>query len=602
MNDLTDIYATKFGNVTYAEPVSETPLADIFRTAERSTRLTGNMVSEAASREEAYDNRIRAIKTATGIELENPERGGYAIDARKAIRQAVIAGGMSPIDETGGIPAYQKRIFDQKVADLQVKHPDLTDTITGGVGEEARALAAGSARDFARATDQPVNPILKFGAEFAGGAWGSRRDPIFLGSLFAGPTSAVGRTAFARVASSALNQGLFNAGITAMEQPTVQDWHKRIGQESGVLPALKDVGMAFVLGMIPGAAIEGLKEAAVPLRRLLAGRPEAGDVAKAWEHLGPPSEAPAAEPATTKSSPDPAVAFPDARNRSGMFILPIAGDKGNFEFTVEGNVVTARGAHLDEAERGKGLAAATYQRVADWALDSGKIFRSVGAPSKDAARIYEGLGKRGYTVERTTDPVGRVEYAITGKPPTKSEDLNLRTMRAGEDSIAADRAVLTEPAPKDIPEDLHHDLIGAALKRADDPSAPSPEAVAAVQQLRTPTEPRVSDQTELQDRILQAAPQTEREAHVAADEALDDLGRRDGMAALRENVEQGKTAETESVKAAQPAEPEKLARGDPMGKVPFIRDDGTVEMLAPPAIAKIGERESTAAMLVRSCV
>lgn len=344
---ITDIDRAQYGPMTFATPEPEHPYGDIFATAERSARLTGNMVSESAAREEAYDRRIEAARQVSGVTLENPERGGYSIDARKAIRQEVISGGMSPIDEQGGIPAYQKRVFDQKMAELQAKHPDLE---FGGLDEEARALATQSAQDVSRATSQPdLNPILKYGAEFAGGAWGSRRDPLFLGSLFAGPTSAVGRTALARVASSALNQGLFNAGLTALEQPAVQAWHAKIGQETGAMPAVQDIGMAFALGMIPGAAVEGLKEAAAPLRRLLAGRPEAGDVAKAGTVLGP----------------------------------------------VE--------------------------------------------PSAAA------------------------------------------TMRAGEDSLAADQAALTGPAPKDVAPDLHDDLVGAALKRADDPAAPSPEAVAAAQ-------------------------------------------------------------------------------------------------------------------------
>ncbi len=159
----------------------------------------------------------------------------------------------------------------------------------------------------------------------------------------------MGETALARIASSALFQGLYNAGITAAAQPAVQKWQAEIGRESGVVPALQDVGAAFVMGMIPGAAIEGVKELAGPLGRLLRGRPEPGDLAKAGEGLGPVQ------------------------------------------------------------------------------------------PSAEAAA------------------------------------------RAGEESIAADAATLTEKPPPDVPREMHDDLIGAALKRADDPSAPSPEAVAAVQ-------------------------------------------------------------------------------------------------------------------------
>lgn len=499
MSDVSDIYGTQFGpSVTFADPVSPTPLADIWSTGSK-TLTAGNMMDQGQALSDAYDARIANAKQIAGVELENPARGGYSREARQEIRRQVIAGGMAPIDEKGGIPAFQRRIFDDRLAELQAKHPELSMGFGPTVDDDAAAMVKKATEEHARAMDQPINPVLKYGTAFLGGMWAQRRDPLFVGSLFAGPVTAGGRTALARVASSALNQGLFNAGLSAVEQPQVQEWRAKTGQESGVIPAIEDIGLAFATGMIPGAATEGLKEIATPLRRLMSGRPEPGDLAKAGEVLGS---------------------------------------------------VTPR----------------------------------------DAAALH-----------------------------------------AGEEAMAADRAILSEPAPKDVAPALHDDMLGAALKRADDPEAPSPEAVAASNvtpppalvvarklpdgsiklgepgevhsDLMTRTElnaagpspPEIEasmgyatqdgrfltrmealdfakrneparaafsaqqpehgleaatyfeatrpNSSELQARIEAAAPATERDAQVAADEALDDFGRRDGMAALRERMATDRTDE-----------------------------------------------------------
>lgn len=435
----------------------------IVSTADRSVMLTGTITSEAVAREEAYDRRIAAIKAAGGPDLENPERGGYAREARDAIRDEMRAGGLHTIDETGGIPAYQRRMFDQRAAEQQQKYPDLA---FGDLDEEARAIAKGASVAAGKSMED-ANPVAAFGAAFVGGVMGMRRDPLFIGSLFAGPTAAAGKTALARIASSAWAQGLFNAGLSAAEQPAVQDWRGRIGLESGVMPAVADVGLAFLTGLIPGAAIQGVREAARPLKRLIAGAPEAGD--------------------------------------------------------------------------------------------SAAVSRAIGAPES---------------------------------PELAS------AMRAGEEAVAADRAILSERAAKGVTPELHDDLMGAALKRADDPQAASPEAVAATVRREPPSTPETA---ELQARIDEAQPKTEREAQAAADEALDDFGNRDMMAKLRETMDVERTASADARTARLTEEPEKVARGDPMGKVPFVRADGTPVTMTRKAIAAIGERDDMLAMLVRSC-
>jgi hypothetical protein len=45
----------------------------------------------------------------------------------------------------------------------------------------------------------------------------------------------------------------------------VQEWRQTLGLRSGVLPAVEQVGMAFLFGVIPGAALRGVHEAGARL-------------------------------------------------------------------------------------------------------------------------------------------------------------------------------------------------------------------------------------------------------------------------------------------------------------------------------------------------
>lgn len=570
MTDLSDIYQTKWPAApTYAEPVSDTPLGDIFAANERAQRLTGSIVSDAAAREEAYDRRIETIRQTTGVTLENPERLGYAQETRRRMEQDIQNGDLSPIDYRAGVLPYQRRMFDQKVAELQAKHPDLQ---FGGMEEEARALATEAQENFARAEAQPGNPALKWMAGTAGSLWAGRRDPMVLGTLFAGPAMAVGRSALQRIATSALIQGLFNFGVAVVSQPAVQDWHEKIGMETGIKPAMQDVGMAFLSGIIPGAAFRGIHEgvaaAAPSITRLLRGQPEPGDIKTATEALAP-------QPAP------PAMAMEDV----------VAG----------------------------------------------------------------------------------------------AQSLPERAMRAGEDSLAADRATLTEKPPG-VSAEVHDDLVAAALKRADDPEAPSPEAVAAIQPPETirgaaytvagktyeaPNHILAMDKAvedlkvggyddlidlqagedftqklaahraagdgfvtstgrvvtrdeakviaegagqgkasaergikseELQARIEQANPRNPREAMAAADQALDDFGRRDGMAELAERMRAAREAQDETTQTWRSDETrERPGDGDIRGAVPMLDRNDNVVMRSERAVRSDGDIEVTKADLIRSC-
>lgn len=260
------------------------------RAAERQTRLVDIINSQNNALAEAADHRIRTVREQTGIELENPFRGGYAIEARRRIRDELQAGGNQTLDEAG-VPNWQRRIFEERIAEVGQNFPNKAPALDFGqsLEDQAQAIAKSAAYDGEHADGG-------FMASIAGGLMGSvtGRDPLFFGSLFAGPGLSTAETVLARVGFGALKQGLFNAGLQAAAQPAVQDWRRTIGERNGVVPALENVGMAFIMGAIPGAGIEGVRALAgadrAALARITGGVPRPGDTETVARAIGAPIE------------------------------------------------------------------------------------------------------------------------------------------------------------------------------------------------------------------------------------------------------------------------------------------------------------------------
>lgn len=270
-------------------------LADVANAAERQQRTVDNVFAEARAQEEVYDRWIATVRAETGVELENPLRGGYGVEARRQVRRA--SRDDPNYDPRGGIPEAATRIFNERMAEVRANNPTLAgdNDFAFRFDDEARGVAreaeAGSHTTTERASAAGINPLLVLGAQFAGGLWAGRRDPIFLGSLFLGPTSAVGRTALTRIATAGLFQGVFNAGVSALEQPAVQAWRNEVGVRSGIMPAIENVGLAFLFGLIPGAAIRGIQEESARVgraaaQRIIEGRPRPDDAETAVRALG----------------------------------------------------------------------------------------------------------------------------------------------------------------------------------------------------------------------------------------------------------------------------------------------------------------------------
>lgn len=609
-------------------------IGDLFSAAERQTRTVDAFSAREQAMAEVYERRIKAVRDLTGVTLENPEMGGYRLSERE-MRRLTVNG---PIDPA----TYRRERFEAELGALREKHPDQIEALTfGDVGEDAKAVAAGADATLQRtAATTPLSGPESLAVQFAGGLYGMRRDPLFQGSLFLGPTTAVGRTALARVGSAAVRQGLFNMGLSAAEQPTVQAWRAEVGLKHGITPAMENIGLAFLFGAIPGAAFRGVHEARVQgaVERVLAGMPEKGDMDVALRAVGadlaphearalrlgeemaeadrvvqpPPSKdiAPefaddlhtaalrAADDPIGQPSPEavalvrsadqlavdtpagafgPADAFRAHQSRAVPDGWYVHGSSGNAENIKPGLLLTKSFdvADLYARDRGSVLMVRPKEEAVTLDLTSYR--------SPDLARV-EALFKRDYgSTERLTIYDGHVRLSADDAWERMRSDFALDDIEAR--GGAFDHKDWTQWV---------RDATGADFVRTRDGGVVLNGAAADV--VRVPKSAPQAMPPEVADRIAAARPENEREAAMAASEALEDIGNRQTMARVTE----------ERVATRLPPPPEPFAAPlagtkDPLDRIPMVRDDGTPTMVSPRQAAKAGERELHFADVIREC-
>lgn len=224
---------------------------------------TGTAFSRDEAAEDAFNEAIDRIKRLTGVELQNPYLAGYQDEAFRRLRQ--LPPTQRPRAGTGqevmAARKFAADVFQEKLAELRKANRDVATDLTFDPRTAAIGLAQRAEVKAQIAADKVKSPLLWGVASLAGGVYGQRRDPLFWASLVVGPSASVGKSVASRIGSAALIQGSFNAGLNALQQPLVQAWRRDIGQESGVMPAIEEVGFAFLMGAIPGAGIQGGVEA-----------------------------------------------------------------------------------------------------------------------------------------------------------------------------------------------------------------------------------------------------------------------------------------------------------------------------------------------------
>jgi hypothetical protein len=551
--------STPIGAATMAEVDilrNPKPYTDIFTAAERQTRLVDNFFAEDRAKEEAYDRQIAAVKEATGVELQNPLRGGYAQEARHRIRDEVRAGGMTPIDSKGGIPEYQRRMYDENLAAVREKHPDLPEADLA-VSTIARSVAAEA--ESVKPPTAGLDPVGAFGASMAGGLWAGRRDPLFVGSLFAGPTSAVGATTTARIASAGLFQGLFNAGLSALEQPSVQAWRADIGAKSGTLPALENVGLAFVFGLIPGAIFRGAHEATAArgaIDRVMGGKAEPADMEPLRKVLAALGDDEAATPAR-------AMRMGEEMGEADKALIPPAGRD------------VAPELHDD-------MMAAALKRADDPEAPAPEAIAALRQPDQElAARVEEARPQNIQEAQVAATEV--LEQRGTKATATRlSEELDAfhGTPHAFEDFDAAKAPFYFTP---------HPDVASGYAFQA---NIARPDATPNVR----PVSLSMKRPYEVDRRNDPGSVGNARNPEWLREHGYDSAVLKDPLdPKATEYLVLDKSQITPKFIAP------KFAAKDPLGKIPYVRDDGTPTTISAAQAAKIGQREGELGMLVRSC-
>ena len=284
-----------------APPSDDVPLTSLFSAHRDAAMYDSGVWGQRNAMVDATENRVQSIKKATGEDVPNPYNNGYLDEAMASYASENPRFRSNPLDDGNSllpspyrpltnqdlprIDELQMQAFQSRLNALGAKYPDKAEVIGANrpISADARDLAnAAEAR--ADSLSSATSGLRPWAASFAGAAVGSFRDPLQVAALVTpgGPEIKVASVA-GRIAVESVRQAIINAGFSALEQPAVQQWRAERGQESGVVPAVKDVGIAALFGAIPGAGIEAGKLGWGKVGPALAQRAASGDAAAARE-------------------------------------------------------------------------------------------------------------------------------------------------------------------------------------------------------------------------------------------------------------------------------------------------------------------------------
>lgn len=245
-------------------------LGAIYDAVGKQTDLTDNTNAAYSALYQAYDDRIAAIRQATGQAVENPLKLAEQDDFDKmhAPRLPMYKQPLIPEELQIGPRAptnSQKQAlqFSNWLAQMQQQFPDAADRIRANVPIErdAEAIAKAAEEESARKFDSSSNP-LKWAAAFAGAFRASLNDPIQVATLFIGGGAGVGRNVALRIANVALKEALINGAVEASLQPSVQAWREKAGLPNGWKEGVVNTLFAATAGGLFGAAGEAAGAAA----------------------------------------------------------------------------------------------------------------------------------------------------------------------------------------------------------------------------------------------------------------------------------------------------------------------------------------------------
>lgn len=215
-----------------------------------------------AAEEESYDRLIAAVKASSGVAMQNPLRGGYRDMAELDLKA-----------EFGS--AYRRRtevdprlfinagvgVFKRQLGEYMDSNPAVADAVQTAMIDFAPGMIAARAdQDMREASNASDSLLLTLGASLVGGIVPAMRDPINAAGLALAAGPSLARTVAGRLFDVAVREALINGGITAAQQPFVQDWRRVAGLEAGFGEAAQNVAMGAAFGALFGAGAQGLRE------------------------------------------------------------------------------------------------------------------------------------------------------------------------------------------------------------------------------------------------------------------------------------------------------------------------------------------------------
>jgi hypothetical protein len=235
--------------------------------AYRQTSYVDLTNSRQLALEASYDGIIDVIRKASGVSLENPERGGYFDEADRRATAREQTENLDPNGFDSRRIEARRAVFDERLNELLAGRPELKDPLAAAKIDYAPDMIARRAQMEFEARASAANVVGQIGGALAGGLGASFRDPVQVATLPFGGSAGTARSAIARVAQTFLQEAAINAGIVAVMQPDVQAWRNQVGLESGVVPGLENIGLAALFG---GAFGGGLQAGAEVFRALRA--------------------------------------------------------------------------------------------------------------------------------------------------------------------------------------------------------------------------------------------------------------------------------------------------------------------------------------------
>ncbi|WP_062203477.1 hypothetical protein [Aureimonas sp. AU12] len=272
-------------------------MAELYSANDQAQTFIDNTYSREDARLEAYRRRIAKIHEATGVQLSNP------MDLAKI--DAVSDGPIAIPDFLGFGEARRDRTqaefdaFRTKLDEMRGQFPEHAALFDADFDPETQAIATGAdaRRKRADAGAEDLSGVSRLAATFAGAVRGSLRDPLQVATLFLGGGAGVAKGVVGRIGQTVLTEAVINAGVEAAVQTRAQEWRRENGLESGVVPALKQVGMAGLFGGAFGGLVQSGREVArvfgvtdkagvEAIERVATGDMRAGDLEDVAKRLG----------------------------------------------------------------------------------------------------------------------------------------------------------------------------------------------------------------------------------------------------------------------------------------------------------------------------